>query len=50
MQATLVWTNARTQKVLKANEQTVQWHVAKRRKSIEKLADGWQKGCATFFL
>jgi len=31
------------QQTLAANEQTVQWHVAKRRKSIEKLAEGWQK-------
>ena len=31
------------QEALAANEQTVQWHVAKRRKTIEKLADGWQK-------
>ncbi|UUZ76032.1 hypothetical protein LP414_32190 [Polaromonas sp. P1(28)-13] len=34
------------QKALAANEQTVQWHVAKRRKTIEKLADGWQKSMA----
>ena len=34
------------QEALAANEQTVQWHVAKRRKSIEKLADGWQKSLA----
>ena len=31
------------QEALVANEQTVQWHVAKRRKTIEKRADGWQK-------
>jgi hypothetical protein len=31
------------QEALNANGQTVQWHVAKRRKSIEKLADEWQK-------
>ena len=31
------------QKALAANEQTVQWHVAKRRKTITKMADGWQK-------
>ena len=31
------------QEALVANEQTVQWHVAKRRKSIEKLDEGWQK-------
>ncbi len=34
------------QEALKANEQTVQWHVAKRRSAIEKLADGWQKSLA----
>lgn len=34
------------QKALAANEQTVQWHVAKRRKTITKLADGWQKSMA----
>ena len=34
------------QAALAANEQTVQWHVAKRRKTIEKLADGWQKSMA----
>ena len=34
------------QEALAANEQTVQWHVAKRRKTIEKLADGWQKSMA----
>jgi len=33
-------------KALAANEQTVQWHVAKRRKIITKLADGWQKSMA----
>lgn len=32
-----------TQEVLAANEQDVQWHIAKRRKTIEKLADKWQK-------
>ena len=31
------------QAALAANEQTVQWHVAKRRKSIEKMTQGWQK-------
>src|SRR5659263_735537 len=31
------------QQTLAANEQTVQWHVAKRRKTIEKLAEGWQR-------
>ena len=34
------------QEALSANGQTVQWHVAKRRKTIEKLADGWQKSMA----
>ena len=34
------------QEALAANEQTVQWHVAKRRKSIEKLDEGWQKSLA----
>lgn len=34
------------QQALAANEQTVQWHVAKRRKTIEKLDDGWQKDLA----
>lgn len=34
------------QEALVANEQTVQWLVAKRRKSIEKLGDGWQKSMA----
>ena len=34
------------QQALAANEQTVQWHVAKRRKTIEKLGDGWQKDLA----
>lgn len=34
------------QETLAANEQEVRWHVAKRRKSIEKLADGWQKSMA----
>jgi IS5 family transposase len=28
------------------NGQAVQWHVAKRRKTIEKLAEGWQKNLA----
>jgi len=31
------------QESLAANGQEVQWHVAKRRKSIEKLTEGWQK-------
>jgi IS5 family transposase len=34
------------QQALNANEQTVQWHVAKRRSTIEKLAEGWQKSMA----
>ena len=34
------------QEALAANEQEVRWHVAKRRKSIEKLVDGWQKSLA----
>ena len=34
------------QEALAANEQEVRWHVAKRRKSIEKLVDGWQKSMA----
>jgi len=34
------------QEALAVNEQTVQWHVAKRRKTIEKLADGWKKSMA----
>ena len=34
------------QQALQANEQTVKWHVAKRRKSIERVADGWQKKLA----
>ena len=34
------------QKALVANGQAVQWHVAKRRKTIETLADGWQKKLA----
>ena len=34
------------QKALAANGQTVPWHVAKRRKSIEKLHEGWQKSWA----
>src|SRR5450830_585285 len=31
------------QSALAANGQTVQWHVAKRRKTIEKMTQGWQK-------
>jgi transposase, IS5 family len=34
------------QEALKANAQDVQWHVAKRRKSVEKLDEGWQKDLA----
>jgi IS5 family transposase len=34
------------QAALEANAQEVQWHVAKRRKTLEKLADGWQKDLA----
>jgi transposase, IS5 family len=34
------------QQALNANEQIVQWHVAKRRSTIEKLAAGWQKSMA----
>ena len=34
------------QEALAANDQTVQWHVAKRRKSIEALLEGWQKSLA----
>jgi IS5 family transposase len=34
------------QSTLAGNEQEVKWHVAKRRKTIEKLADGWQKNLA----
>jgi transposase, IS5 family len=34
------------QEALKANEQTVKWHVAKRRKSVQKLDAGWQKDLA----
>lgn len=34
------------QEALAANEQAVQWHVAKRRKAIEKLDEGWQKDLA----
>jgi IS5 family transposase len=34
------------QEALAANGQTVQWHVAKRRKTIEKLDEGWQKSMA----
>jgi IS5 family transposase len=30
------------QQALNANEQTVRWHVAKRRSTIEKVAEGWQ--------
>lgn len=34
------------QQALAAKEQEVEWHIAKRRKSIEKLAEGWQKELA----
>jgi IS5 family transposase len=34
------------QEALSANGQAVQWHVAKRRSTIEKLADGWQRSMA----
>lgn len=34
------------QATLKENEQEVKWHIAKRRKMLEKLADGWQKNLA----
>ena len=34
------------QQALAANGQEVKWHVAKRRKSIEKLEDGWRKSLA----
>lgn len=34
------------QEALAANVQTVQWHVAKRRKAIKKLVEGWQKSLA----
>ena len=31
---------------LAMNEQSVKWHVAKRRQSIQKMKDGWQEGFA----
>lgn len=34
------------QAALTANAQEVKWHIAKRRRSIEKLVDGWQKNLA----
>jgi len=34
------------QVALAANGQTVRWHVAKRRKTVEKLEEGWQKSLA----
>lgn len=34
------------QEALAANGQEVQWHVAKRRKTIETMAEGWQKKLA----
>ena len=37
------------QLALSANEQTVQWHVAKRHKTITKMANGWQKSMAQVY-
>ena len=34
------------QRALAANGQEVQWHIAKRRKTMEKLAEGWQRSLA----
>jgi IS5 family transposase len=34
------------QEALAANGQEVQWHIAKRRKAIETMVDGWQKKLA----
>src|SRR5665647_410510 len=34
------------QEALAANDQAVQWHVAKRRKTVESLSEGWQKSLA----
>jgi IS5 family transposase len=34
------------QAALAANGQEVKWHIAKRRKTLEKLAAGWQKALA----
>jgi len=34
------------QAALATNGQEVKWHIAKRRRSIEKLVDGWQKNLA----
>ena len=34
------------QEALAANDQTVQWHVVKRRKTVESLSEGWQKSLA----
>ena len=34
------------QKALSANGQEVRWHIAKRRTTIEKMAEGWQKSLA----
>jgi IS5 family transposase len=31
---------------LAANEQEVRWHIAKRRKTVETMEDGWQKQLA----
>jgi len=37
------------QATLAANEQEVKWHIAKRRKTIEKMEDGWQKKLAQVY-
>jgi IS5 family transposase len=37
------------QLALSANEQPVQWHVDKRRKTITKMANGWQKSMAQVY-
>ncbi len=37
------------QEALAANGQEVKWHIAKRRKTIEKLEDGWQKKLAQVY-
>ena len=34
------------QKALRATGQEVRWHIAKRRTTIEKMAEGWQKSLA----
>ena len=50
-----VWTDAGTvgvakredrQEALAANKQEVRWHIAKRRKTVETMEDGWQKQLA----